>query len=623
VTIFAEGVAASDKVGDVVLKLSLTVGGKAGLSTTQPITAVELTLDLHASRTSAGSLPAALNTAQKMNPGRFVHLQDGGFHHGRAMLTVRQPKPAAFAGKLVLRALDAASATPRERLFAAAFEVAAAAHVSLGPSTTIAAVPAGGTRFWVEGARVSAGLRDCTFQLGIDGVEPDGDRVALTVVQFSNLQASIPGTPPRTTRLGNGPVPDQVFTVGANSFDEDPTVNVALPLPENSVRPAAPIQVSVDVVPAGTPVSWSAQRATGISAANGGDDAAAIVALHAAAAPTVLVVPGNDRQATLLTDNTGTFHIRPFVDGNGNGRYEHRIDREPHMILNLVLGRVTLFLNSSVARSTNFTVAPVVGNGIQVSSGSFTIGTPANAAMHLNAQIDVVTGGSDGRRRIADFFGGWINNEAAVETIEGTYVDTTVVPNRVHPTPSVFASNRAAATGVVQGGVAFVPADPAPVLVAPPLLDSGRGAAGSGGDTATLSTSRIRTRTNQAVGQRWIVEAVDSPGDGDDGTHPAVAAAQLTAFRFGLTFSAFLAVWTSATAVRIADRAYTVALQVGWRQNGRWTINPGTGAITVATAPTTAVTATVPTTPAVAAANTGVEVRPPTGLNLLARNART
>jgi outer membrane protein OmpA-like peptidoglycan-associated protein len=623
VRIFAAGVAASNKVGDVVLKLSLTVGGKAGLSATQPMTAVELTLDVHQSRTTTAALPVAVKTAQKQSVGRFIHLQDAGFHHGRAMLTVRPPKPAGFVGGLVLSALDAAGPTPRERLFAAADEVAAAGQVSLGATTKIAAVPATGTQFWVEGARVSAALRDCVFQLGLDGVEPDGDRVALTVVQFSNLQATIPGTPPKTARLGNGPVADQVFTVAAaNAFDEDPTVNVALALPENAVRAAAPITVTVDVAPAGTPVLWRAQRASGIPAANGGDDAAAIVALHKAAAPTVTKV--NDRTARLLTDNSGTFHVRPFVDGNGNGRFEHHIDREPNMILNLVLGRVTMFLNSSIARSTNFTVTPVVGSGIDVTSGTFTIGAPGTTAMHLNAQLDVVTGGADGRRRITDFQGGWINNEVAVETIQGTYTDTTAPPPpRVHPTPSIFVSNRAAATGVVQKGVAFLPADPAPAMEAPPLLDTGRDpGGGTGGITATLRSSRIRTRTNLAVGERWIVEAVDSPSDGDDGTHPAVAAAQLTAFQFGLTFASTLAVWTNA-AGRIADRAYVVALRVGWRQNGRWTITPATGAIAVATAPTTAVTGATPNSPAVTAVGAPVEVRAPRALPLLARNART
>jgi|GEM_PF-1362602 len=624
VTIFAEGATASGALGDVVLTLQLTVNGTPGLSATKAMTSVELFLDLHASRTSAAALPAALTDAQKVNPGRFVHLQDGGFHHGRAMLTVRQALPAAFTGNLVLRTLDA-----RLRLFGAADEVAAAGQAVL-PAQTLpnATIPAGGTRFWVEGAGVSAGQHDTGLQLGVQALEPDGDRVALTVVQFSTLQATVPGTPANTPRLGNSPVPNHVFTVGANPFDENPTVNAALPLVENSVVAATPVQLSVTVVPAGTPVSWGAQRASGIPAASGGDDAPAIVALHGAAAPTVTANPGNDRQATLLADNTGTFHVRPFVDCNGNGVFDHHIDREPNIVLNLVLGRATLFLDSSIARNVNFVVAPVAGGGISVSSGQFNIANPGTAAIHMNAQVDVITGGTNGRRDIANFFGGWINNEVAVETIQGTYTDTTVVPNQVHLTPSLFVSNVAAASLATLTSRAFAPADPAPAILAVPLLDTGRGAgAGTGGDSATLTRSRIRTRTNQALGERWIVEAVDSPGDGDAGTHPRVAAARLTAFTFGLTFGAFLAVWTNSTGAGgptgdPADRAYAVVLRLNWVQNGRWTITPATGAIAQVVAPTTTIPSTVPTSPAVAAATTGVEVRQPVATNSIARDAR-
>jgi hypothetical protein len=642
VTIFAEGVKASDDVDDVVLKLSLTVDGNRGLSATKMMTAVELFLDIHQSRKSKTAAPAPIPTAQKLNPGRFVHVQDVGFHHGRAMLTVHPPKPAGFSGTLVLQALDTTDANPRERLFAAVFEEAKGGQASLGTKTTLAApVPVAGTKFWVEGARVSAAQHDCGFQLGIDGLEVDGDRVGLTVVQFSNLRASIPGTPPRTPRLGNGPVAAHVFTVGANGFDEDPTVNTPLPLVEGSILPATPVALSVDVAPAGTPVSWDGgtQRAAGIPAAHGGDDAAAIVALHAAKAPTVKVRPGNDRQATLLTDNTGTFHVRPFVDCNGNNTFDYHIDREPNMVLNLVLGRATLFLDSSVQHRQP-QANPVAGGGIDVASGvpsaagvkpGFDIGTPGNAAIHLNAQVDVVTGGADGRRVIEQFFGGWINNETAVETIQGSYTDT-VPPNRLHTTPSLFVSNVAAATLRVRFGAAFMPTDlthPAPAVIPPPLLDSGRGAtAGTGGDSATLRTSRIRLpRGVRPLGQRWIVEAVDSPGDGDDGTHPLIVTAQLTAFRFGLSFSSFLAIWTNTTAVSgptddPAARAYAVLLRVNWSQNGQWTITPATGAIAIVTAPTTAITGRRQTSPAVAASTAGAEVRRPVATDSLARDAQ-
>lgn len=622
VVIFAEGTKPSDKVDDVVVSLSLSAGGKRGQSASKPMTAVELLLDLHASRTTTTTLPAALSTADKLNPGRFVHVQDIGFHHGRAMLTVRPTEPKDFAGKLVL---EAPGVNPRVRFFAAADEVAAAGQASLGAK--VASIPATGGRFWVEGVQVSGALRDVGLRLGVDGLEPDGDRAALTVVQFSNLQATIPGTPPRTARLANGPVAAHMFTVGANGFDEDPTVNLPLPLVEGSIVEADPVLLQVTVAPADTPVSWGAQRASGIAAASGGDDPPAVVALHAARAPTVRANHGNDRQATLLTDNSGTFHVRPFVDCNGDGRFDHKIDREPNIVLNLVLGQVTLRLDNSVARSTNFAVTPVAGGGITVRSGSFDLAAPNTAAIHLNAQIDVITGGMDGRRSINRFLGGWINNMTGPTTFSPTYTDATVAPPTVHPAPFVFASNSAAATG---GNGSFRAGDPAPAIVAPLILDSGRPAVGTGGDSATLSRSRIRSRTNLAVGERWIVEAVDSPSrTGEPGTHPNRAAAQLTSFEMPIRFAATLAVWTnnatppsSGPTGDPADRLYAVLLRVIWNMNGRWTVTPATGAITVATAPTTDIAGTAKTSPAVAAQTRPIEVRPPAAVPLLAQDAR-
>ena len=441
---------------------------------------------------------------------------------------------------------------------------------------------------------------------------------------------TIPATPAHTARLGNSPVAPHVVLGTAvpvpADFDENPTANPPVALVEGSVVAAAPITLAVTVRPVGVPVRWSAQRAQGIPAADGGDDAPAIVALHAAAAPTVTPDAVNPLAATMLTDNTGTFHVRPFVDGNGNGTYDHHVDREPSIIRNIVLGRATLFLDSSVARSTNFAVLPA-GGGISVSSGAFDIAAPATAAMHMNAQVDVVTGGADGRRVIAQYFGGWINNETAVETIVGTFVEPA---GAVHTDPSVFASNLAAATGGTPGSPIFVPGNPAPVLIDPPLLDSGRGAGvvGRGGDSATLTRSRIRTRTALAVGQRWIVESVDSPGDGEPAVRPSFPTATLRRFHFGLTFSSTLGLWTNRTAVSgatgdPADRTYAVVLEVRWTQAGEWTITPATGAVAVVTAPTTAIAGTTPTTPAVAARTTPVEVRFPASTDQLARDART
>ena len=634
VTLFAEGRAASAAPDDVTLTLALTVGGTPGLVATHRMTAVELFLDLHESRRAVGVDPVALSDAAKIDPGRFVQVQDAGNHAGRAMLTVRQAAPAAFAGTLVLTPLDA-----RTRLFAAADEVAVAgqavvpAPVRLAPGT----VPATGTRFWVEGAAVSGGLRDTVLQLGIDAagtVEPDGDRVQLTVVELSNLTMTIPGTPPNTARLANFPVlphvvPGNAVPVPAD-FDENPRINAPLPFLEGTILAATPIVLGVAVRPAGVPVRWGAQRARGIPAADGGDDAAAIAGLHAALAPTVVRDPVNPLAATMLLDNVGTFHVRAFVDGNGTGIYEHGTDREPSIVRNVVIGRVTLFLDSSREPPGTFTFAPVAGGGISVTTGNpaFDITRPETAGVHFLVQADLVTGGANGRRSAAQYQAGWINNETAPEGIAGTFQDDTGGAPVVHTDLSVVASNRGLATGGTAGAPVFLPGDPAPTIIAPPILDSGfpPGAVGIGADSATFGVGGIRRRTALAVGERWIVEDIDSPSDSEPGRHPAVAAATLRRFRWGLDFTATLGIWTNRTGVTTptndpSERLYAVLVRKHWQQRGEWTINPATGAITVVTAPSSRIVGTDVTSPA-AAVPRPIEVRHPAVLHNLARDAR-
>ncbi|CAM3296279.1 peptidoglycan-binding protein [Occultella aeris] len=632
VTLFAEGRAASAATGDVVLTLAVTVSGTPGLSQTHTMTAVEVFLDLHRTRTAAGTAPATLSEADKITPGRFVQVQDAGFHAGRALITVRQALPADFTGTLSLGRLDA-----RTRFFAAADEVAAAGQAEVVAPVLLpaAGVPAAGSAFWVEGAAVSGALRDAVLQLGVDGVDADGDRAVLTVVELSNLTMTIPATEANTARLGNSPVPAHVVPGRAVpapvDFDDNPTANPPIPLLENCVRADRPIEFTVAVRPPGVPVIWDAHRLRGIPAADGGDDAAAIVALSAADGPTVTRDPGDALRATMLADNVGTFGVRAFVDGNANDDYDVGIDREPSIVKTVLLGRVTMFLDSCIDQSGSFNVTPVAGGGISVATGdpAFNIAIPATAAIHFLVQADAVTGGANGRRSVNAYLAGWINNETAPEGILGRFQDDSVAPPAAHTDLSVVASNRAAATGGTAGAPVFLPGDPAPVLIAPPTLDSGFGvgAVGIGGETATFGVGGIRRRTALPVGERWIVEDIDSPGDSEPGAHPAVAAATLRRFVWGLDFVATLGIWTNITGVVAAtgdpaDRVYTALLQKRWTQRGEWTIDPATGAIAVAVPPTTTITGTTLTSPAVAIGDTAIEVRFPAVLDNLARDAR-
>jgi len=632
VTLWAEGVAPSSVPSDVTLELALSPGPTCDVLPPQHITltSIEVFLDLYQSRTAAGTDPLPLSDADKLDPGRFVHRQDGGRHHGRALLIVRKAQPATWNGNVELRGFDA-----RLRLFSDPDEVPAAGQAAVAVPHPMAngAIPAAGLRFWVEGGTVSGALHDSGYRLGVPGLGRDGDWARVTVVEFSNLHATIQPTPPLTVR-GNASSLHRFTVRGTpHCFNEDFTDNRPLVLIQDSVLDTKLVRLDVAIRPAGVPVFWTVQRArqpgTGILL-----DHNDVVALSPNPLPTVDPVATDTRNVTLKADAVGAFAAFAYVDCNGNSNFEGddplgvRIDREPYILMNLVLVQVTLNTDDSRTRSANFRGVTDGANGINVSGGSFTLG-PTRASIEMNAQIDLVGGGADGKLGLNRVFAGWVNNEVRAEEIVGTYVDNTVAPPATHHHRSIFVSNGAAATGAhPSGSPAFLPGGPtAPAIRAAPLLDSGRAPAGVGGETATMRSSRIASRTDlaPAMGQRWRVRCLDSPGDSDPANHLGFPAAQLTRSRFRLFFRASLCVWTgsSGSGAAAANRLYSVVREYEWRMRGEWTINPGTGAVAQVAAPRVFLTGAVTHSPAEAVDGGDIEVRGPTALNSLARDCRT
>lgn len=620
VFLYAEGVSASTALHDVRITLSLSGGSRpTGPDATGTLTVLEVLLEIHQSRRERDTLPAVLSRADKVVVGRFVHKQHGE-QHGRAMVTLRKARPHGYNGDLRLEGLSDAI-----KLFDAEHGGSEVSLPHIVGNGMIPVAPRDGVVFWLEGVAVSAALRDTGLRVGAEG-DMEGDLVRVTVVEFREIRASVPQTPPFTARMGNGPVPDAVFAhgavPGAADYDPSPTVNAPLVLVENSIVATAPVRLDVRVLPPDVPVKWAVHR-DNRPAPEG--DHPNVVACSPRATPTLIPDGTDPLAATLLADAVGTFHVRPYVDCNGSGDYEHGIDREPCALLNVVLVRATLFRDRTETHNT-LTATPAL-RGISVRSGSFDLGAPAGEAIHMNAEIDLVGGGWDGRRGTDQVFAGWVNNESQDENIVGTFVDRTVSPPVVLHVRSVFAANRDVATGGTANSSVFLPFDPAPVLVAPPLLDTGRPNPGSGGNTATLTRSRLTSRRNLPVGQRLHVEAVDSPGDGEGSTHPARPNARLERFHFELDFRASLCVWVNqANSIGAtgdpSDRLYAVVLEVPWRMRGEWAVDPTTGALTVRTAPTVSKGVVTVHRPAAPVARTAIEVRPPTGLSLLARDAQ-
>lgn len=200
VKLFAEGAKPSDKLNDFTLTLTLTARSNApvGDPATVTMTAVELTLDVALSRTAPATEPPLLSTDDKINKGRFVQVRDPSFSHERAMIIVRPVNPSSFSGTLVLTAINA-------QVQAFAFEVPATGQVPVPASDTILSgiIPLDGARFFVEGTAVSSNVRDTGFRLGIQGIENECDRVAMTTIQIEMTDLATAAAPALTfTRFG-------------------------------------------------------------------------------------------------------------------------------------------------------------------------------------------------------------------------------------------------------------------------------------------------------------------------------------------------------------------------------------------------------------------------------------
>jgi outer membrane protein OmpA-like peptidoglycan-associated protein len=187
VQLFVEGQRASAAVDDLVLRLALTVDGQPGHAAEAKLTALALTLDVCVTRTTPTGDPVPLSVADKLAPGRFVQLALPDFSHERAMLLIRPPEPAGFAGDLVLTPVTAAVAA-----FAA--EVPAAAQLPTASAATPQVLPAisppADRRAFAQGLTDSALGGDTGFFLGLSGIEPEGDRVTMTVGHLEVLDAS-------------------------------------------------------------------------------------------------------------------------------------------------------------------------------------------------------------------------------------------------------------------------------------------------------------------------------------------------------------------------------------------------------------------------------------------------
>lgn len=180
VKLYAEGASG----GEVTITLALAGGDKKiGPDATAKLTSVEVTLEIGKKRTAPGVDPALLSEEEKVDPGRAIHVQDTGKKHLRALLIIKQAKPASFTGTLVLRANNG-----NVKVFDSE---TAGAEKPLPYETAANTIPPAGLKLWVEGATVSGSLKDTELKLGVKDIENDGDHVVITVLKAElNICAS-------------------------------------------------------------------------------------------------------------------------------------------------------------------------------------------------------------------------------------------------------------------------------------------------------------------------------------------------------------------------------------------------------------------------------------------------
>ena len=538
------------------------------------VTVLKTTLQIHQSKTKPDADPEPMSEEDQIKKGRYLHEQNSGFHHGRALVLVKKVEPASFKEKLTLTVWDVTAkskADPRVELFKAEDEVPKSGQAAKPNPFEFdhdGSFPAKGLKLWAEGksGKVSAALRDTEIRLGLkDHINVCG-RAATTVIRFKNLKADLPSTPAnqvRNRRNGgpsNTPVLRHDFVAGKNDpakhFSDDFTVNEPLPLVEASIPGDDQVKLSTEIEPAGLniPVIWSVIRS--------GDDAKAIKNLDGNSEDPGLTPDGADPlKATMTANAAGSFRVRAYIDCNGNNKFDERsddskrVDREPFILMNLLLFRVQCVNNTSVANS-NAVVAGCDNNGVSKGGGGIPTGfksgvfaADGNGAVHMKAVIRVIGGGANGKLGLDYLFSGWVNNELNCPTapnpnswgedVTHHHQPPTPAPPPVVPPPAIL------------GLRCYWELDGA--RISGPILDAGGrygDQRGTGGDSCIGTMGGAEPPVNKTddtsgIGQRWKVENVDSPGGQIASVHPNDGTARLVRFKFNIDFQCALLAWTN------------------------------------------------------------------------------
>ena len=632
---FVQGNAMSAAFGDTGWTVEAEdVPGQEGDRVT--MTALKAELRLFKSQPEDKSPPVALSGDDKIDTGRFVQKQDPDNLQGRAKLVVRRLEPSGFAGKLSLSGWDlthnpyseAKSGAPKVKLFTSE---TGSSQFAFGATIDHSASGGAGDlkTLWVEGGTTSAALIDTQIRLNVVDVDFGCDRGNATVVEFQKIKATIKSTPANTVRAGYPAPADHTYENAKLTDDFSDGKNEPLVLIRNA-QPDIELEVTVlPDLPVDLDIQWRAVRNPKDKSAIGGKNDL----------PTVTRDGANKRKATLDANAKGSFRIRPYIDCNGVDEYS---PKEPSIPLNLVLADVVFVADNSAGLNANLESGlgddfAYVVNGEWPGTWAACIAAKG-AGMTMELVADVTGGGADGRLGLNKVFGGLINmltdNQIALTYTEPPAPPPVGPPPPPPPPPPAtytirnrYVLNRGDATGQytldpTDPSPMFLPSDTAPTVLAFPVLDTGRGSGGLGGESATMSRSGMWDKqANRPVGFRYTLRCIDSPGRSFLLTHPTHATAELTNIHYVQAFRANFCFWTNIEKDRDAtgdpcDRVYSAVRTMDWEAHGDWSLAWAGGNPTLTNTNAHAIAISNPNTvsPIGRAQDNGVEVRPPSGI---------
>ena len=323
------------------------------------------------------------------------------------------------------------------------------------------------------------------------------------MIQFNDIRATIAGTPAHTARAGVAALGGRDVRHHAGGILRFPTENVRANRNLNFATPNALVlmrdaianmPIVLNYAPINVPIRWTVIRSA--------DDAAAL----GAGVPAIAAVAGQPASnETLNTDQVGSFLVSAYVDVNNLGRY---VASDPRTFLPLIFVNAAVVRNDTAAHAANLSLNRIAPGGVWAGN---VVRTRTNASERFD--IDRPDGEGDlllaARVRPTCRWGRPQRSARArprLRRLDQQRDGCRGCRGELHGRPR--DQLRLRKDQPRHGGdwpAQYVPKPPDPAARCTWRLrfsTPGRGGAGTGGETATLATSRIRAPPMSPSGKR-------------------------------------------------------------------------------------------------------------------------